>query len=69
MKPVRDLIGRAIFRTGTWLHDLGLWLCGVAGWWDAGTDAEAPAFYRSLDRLVSRLYVHHNDGSDAPEEG
>ena len=34
----RNFAGRAIFRTGSALSRLGLWLCGVAGWWDAVTD-------------------------------
>jgi hypothetical protein len=37
-KRTRDAIGRAISTTGTALYKLGLWLHGVAGWWDAGTD-------------------------------
>ena len=35
---IRDAVGRAIYSLGKTLHRLGLWLCGVAGWWDAGTD-------------------------------
>jgi hypothetical protein len=36
---VRDHIGRAIRSTGGALHDVGLGLCGLAGWWDARTDS------------------------------
>lgn len=38
MTAARNLIGRAIFQTGSLLHRAGLALCGFAGWWDAGTD-------------------------------
>lgn len=37
-KIVRDFIGRRIFGLGSFLHNLGLSLCGLAGWWDAGAD-------------------------------
>lgn len=44
-RRVRDVIaraifatGRAIFATGSTIHHFGLWLCGVAGWLDSGTD-------------------------------
>jgi hypothetical protein len=33
---MRDLVGRVIYGTGKGLCNLGLWLCKVAGWWDAG---------------------------------
>lgn len=37
-RHTRDAIGRALMQSGRALHKVGLWLCGVAGWWDAGTD-------------------------------
>jgi hypothetical protein len=35
---VRDRIGRGLFTAGSALYWLGGHLCGLAGWWDAGTD-------------------------------
>jgi hypothetical protein len=34
----RNLIGRTLYAAGNGLHRAGLTLCGIAGWWDAGTD-------------------------------
>jgi hypothetical protein len=35
---VRDRIGHGLFRAGVAASCLGGWLCGLSGWWDAGTD-------------------------------
>lgn len=35
---LRDFVGHQIFEAGSTLHRVGLWLCGVAGRWDADTD-------------------------------
>lgn len=38
MRNWRDVIGGMIYDVGCGLHSVGLWLCGVAGSWDARTD-------------------------------
>jgi hypothetical protein len=57
MTNPREILSRLAARVGNW-NDRHF---------AADTKAESPAFYRSLDRLVSRLYVQgdkaqHSDG-------
>jgi hypothetical protein len=58
MTNPREIISRLAAHVGNW-NDRHF---------AADTKAESPAFYRSLDRLVGRLYVlpekRHNDGQE-----